>query len=240
MNAIDDRAVAAQALINGVLLTNADIRDLELARARHALAYLKQKLGNAAMLELIKDDLAQTVEQARRWLAASSGGWQTAFVELTVPGPSAAAFHLWYSHTIQDSACEPELRAGHPEHFVSHPHVDGIEVVENVGETELPWRILYRPLQDDGGFPMPWSPDYSAHFGAELVMDGVRVGFTMHQLRDVDGHLEMKLSTFLPTAAPRELVARHLHHFTIEFRNWSIQAWRDASLSSANGVQSSS
>ena len=54
----DDRDYQASALLAGKPLTNRDIRDAELARARHALVYLKQKLGDEATRDLLKEDLA--------------------------------------------------------------------------------------------------------------------------------------------------------------------------------------
>lgn len=56
-----DADYSAVALIDGGALDNAAIRDIE--RARGALAYLKNRIGNAAMRALLKDDLART--QAR-------------------------------------------------------------------------------------------------------------------------------------------------------------------------------
>ena len=49
---------AASAILGDQRLSNEDILRVELRRARHALAYLKQKLGNEAIRGLLKDDLA--------------------------------------------------------------------------------------------------------------------------------------------------------------------------------------
>ena len=120
---------------------------------------------------------------------------------------------------------EDVLRAGHPEHFVLHPSEAGIEVVENVGETDLPWRIIYRSLPDDA-FPLPWEAGYPVRFGAEIVDgDGLRVGYTMHHSRDAEDGLHLLLRTLLPQVAPPALVERHLRHFAIEFTNWTRVAW---------------
>ena len=129
-------------------LSDRDIRDAELERARHALAYLKGKLGNSAMRALIADDLEVMRATVRGWVEISGGAWQTASLELTVPGPSAREFQDWYVDAMARGR-EAELRAGHPEHFVSHPLVDRVEVVENIGETALPWRVfrLSAPLR---------------------------------------------------------------------------------------------
>ena len=117
---------------------------------------------------------------------------------------------------------EAELRAGHPEHFVSHPLVDRVEVVENIGETALPWRVFYRALPSDFAFPLPWDAAYALHYGMEILdADGLRVGFSMRQSRDIEDGLRLKFTTVLPKAAPLDLPLRHLNHFAIEFRNWT-------------------
>ena len=91
-SAIDDRLFHTAVAIGGETLAQQDIRDLELARARHALAYLKQKLGNDAMRQLLDDDLRAMMAKVRGWVEMSAGVWQSGTVTLTVPGPSASAF----------------------------------------------------------------------------------------------------------------------------------------------------
>ena len=219
-----DREFRAVAVVGEERLDNHGIRDAELDRARHALAYLKGKLGNDAMRRLLDDDLQTMAAQVRSWVEASRGMWQSGSMHLTVPGPSAQAFQDWYVAAMAGGR-EAELRAGHPEHFVSHPLPGLVEVVENVGETELPWRIFYRALPEDFAFPMAWDPSYALRYGMEIVdADGLRVGFSMRQSRDEDDGPHLQFTTFLPKAAPPELVRRHLNHFAIEFRNWTHAA----------------
>ncbi len=218
--------IARAVLSTGVMDDDA-IRGEELTRAQHALAYLKGKIGNARMRELLAEDTARTKAQARTWVEQSAGRWRTDQVELVVSGPTAKDFHRWYEQAMAEKR-EAVLRAGHPEHFMLHPEDDGIEVIENIGETDLPWRVVYRALPEDA-FPLPWDGGYPTRFGAELVdSDGLRLGFTMHESRDCDDGMHLLLRTVLPEAAPSWLVQRHLHHFVIEFRNWTEVAWREA------------
>ena len=222
-----DREFRATAVIGDERLDDQGIRDAELDRARHALAYLKGKLGNDAMRNLLDDDLHAMATRVRGWVEASQGVWQGGSLHLTVPGPSARAFQDWYVAAMAGGR-EVELRAGHPEHFVSHPMPSLVEVVENVGETALPWRIFYRALPDSFAFPRAWDPAYALHYGMEIVdADGLRVGFSMRQSRDQADGLHLHFTTLLPEAAPSTLVRRHLNHFAIEFRNWTRMAWLD-------------
>ncbi|MEJ7660288.1 MAG: hypothetical protein WKG07_12080 [Hymenobacter sp.] len=80
------------ARIGPELLTEADLRHAELARARHALAYLKAKLGNEALRELLKEDLAAITARVQEWVGASRGAGQTGLVELAVPGSCRRRF----------------------------------------------------------------------------------------------------------------------------------------------------
>ena len=219
-----DRKFRAVAFIGDERLDNHDVRDAELDRARHALAYLKGKLGNDMMRHLLDDDLQAMATQVRSWVEASRGVWQSGSIRLVVPGPSAQAFQDWYVAAMV-GGWEADLRAGHPEHFVNHPLPSLVEVVENIGETELPWRVFYRALPGDFAFPMAWDATYALHYGMEIVdADGLRVGFSMRQSRDEEDGLHLQFTTFLPKAAPPELVRRHLNHFAIEFRNWTRAA----------------
>ena len=237
----DDRSDAA-ALIGGQRFDDADIRGTELERAKHALAYLTRKIGNRAMHDLLKPDLDRMSETVRAWVAASHGAWQPGTVELVIPGLTASNFLHWYRRTTVANGAdaadrETKLRAGHPEHFINHPRTDGIEVIESVGATELPWHVLYRPLPEDADYPAPWDPGYPVRFGAEVVMDGVRVGYSMRQLRDgIDG-MHLRCTAHLPQAAPPALVRRHLTHFMIEFRNWSLAARRERDGHKPGGEQ---
>ncbi len=224
-SATSDRSFHTAVSIGSERLAQDDIRDLELERARHALTYLKQKLGNDRMRQLIDDDLRAMMAKVRGWVEMSAGAWQSGTVTLAVPGPSASAFQDWYVANVTGKR-EAELRAGHPEHFISHPLSDTVEVVENIGETELPWRVFYRTLPEDFRFPMPWDPAYSGHYGMEILdCDGLRVGYSMRQSRDEADGLHLSFTTHLPNAAPADLVRRHLNHFAIEFRNWTRAAW---------------
>lgn len=83
--------------------------------------------------------------QVQAWARDSDGAWQSASMVLVVSGPPAADFRRWYGELF---ACDRQrvLRAGHPEHFVNRSWGAGsAEVIENVGETDLPWRIFYEP-----------------------------------------------------------------------------------------------
>ena len=233
--ATGDRLLQAIGTIGDERLSNEDILDLELNRARRSLAYLKRKIGNDGMRRLLDDDLQTMMAKVRGWVEASGGAWRTASLDLAVPGPGARAFQDWYEDMV-GSGREAEMRAGHPEHFISHPMTGQVEVVENIGETELPWRVFYRALPEDFAYPSAWDASYTLHYGMELLdADGLRVGFSMRQSRDAEAGLQLRFTTHLPQAAPADLVQRHLHHFAIEFRNWTHMALQEREAAHLQG-----
>lgn len=202
-------------------LSGEDIRLHELDRARHALAYLKDKLGNDTIRQLLEPDTTAMTAQVRRWADASHGQWRSASVELTTDGPSAAGFYDWYRASTEH-AREADLWAGHPEHFINHPVPGMLEVIENIGETDLPWRVFYRNLPDSAPFPRPWDDAFPVRFGAEILdATKARVGWSMRQLRDTPHGTRFRITSSLPSAAPEELTDRHLHHMAIEYTNWA-------------------
>ncbi len=98
-------------------------------------------------------------------------------------------------------------------------------MVENIGETDLPWLVFYAPLPEGEALPEPWSEDFSIHLGSQRLDDrGTRIAYTLHQLRDEPDGLRMRLTTYLPVATPAEIVDRHLRHLCIEFSNWAAIA----------------
>ncbi len=220
----DDRSFTTTATAEGARLTEHDIRSHELVRARRALAYLKTKVGDEAMRRLLADDVATMTATVRGWVEASAGRWRSAEITLATPGPGAVAFRDWYAQVVAEQR-SAAMRAGHPEHYLNTPGRDGIEVIEPVGETDLPWRIIYRTVDPTGDLPVAWPSDFPVRFAAEIVDgDGLRVGYSLRALRDVEGGMEMRLITCLPAACPDALLSRHLRHFAIEYRNWAVLA----------------
>ena len=212
-----------RALISGRTLDDAAIRDIELTRARRALAYLKVKIGNAAMRDLLKEDLDETQARNKARVEASGGRWKWGSLELVVPGPRAAAFHEYFMTMMKEDR-QPELRAGHPEHFMNVPLGPRAEVIENVGQDDLPWFIRLDFTPPGTEFPAPWDPAYPAEHRLGALIndaDGLRIGSAIHEMRDAEDGLHVKLTIILPDAAPDAFVEGHLHHFAVEFRNWT-------------------
>jgi hypothetical protein len=225
-NNIGHSSFEVEASLDGKRLTGGDILEMELVRSRRALAYLKAKIGNDAMRELLRSDLDLTTAQTGEWARSSAGEWTIGVLELELPGPGAEEFEDWFMQTMHKDD-EATLRAGHPDHFLNHPRPDGTaEVIENVGEDELPWHIFLDFVGAETEFPTLWDPAYPCRFGVLIKnSEGTHIGSALHELRDGERGLVAKLTIHLPAAAPSELVQGHLRHFAIEFRNWTEMAF---------------
>lgn len=204
-------------------MSPADLDAEELSRAHGALAYLKAKLGNDRMRELLADDVAKTSESSGNW-AKESKGWKSANFRLVVPGPGAAAFHGFFMQMMKEDR-QLDLRAAHPDHFMNIPLGPKAEVIENIGEDRLPWHIKLEFTADQSRYPETWDDAYPERLGAVIFnTDGVQIGSAMHEMRDTPDGTEIKFTIILPEAAPDSLLDGHLRHFAVEFRNWTRMA----------------
>lgn len=201
----------------------ADLDAEELTRARGALAHLKTRIGSEGMRQLLADDLLETTRRTEAWAAASTG-WKSADFTLVLPGPDAATFHGYFLGLMKRGR-ESDLRAGHPDHFLNHP-VDGgrggAQVIENVGEDDLPWSIELTFTTDQEKYPVSWDDGYPERVGALISSsNGTQIGSALHELRDTSDGMEIKFTIILPDAAPDALLDGHLRHFAVEWRNWA-------------------
>lgn len=201
-----------------------DIAKLELTRAKGALAFLKAKIENDGMRSLLADEVRESADRTKAWVDASGGDWRSGSLELIVPGPSAKAFHGFFMHLMRDDM-QMELRAAHPDHFMNVPLGPRAEVIENVGEDDIPWFIGLEFTQDASRFPTTWDESYPERLGAIIRnVDGLVIGSAMHEMKDEADGTHILLTITLPSAAPERLVRGHLEHFAVEFSTWTRHA----------------
>lgn len=216
-------------IIGAERLSALDIVKLELARAKGALEFLKAKVGNDRMRALLADEIRQSADRTAEWVRASNGAWRSGVLELVVPGPSAKAFHGFFMAMMKEDR-QSELRAAHPDHFMNVPLGQRAEVIENVGEDDIPWFIHLEFTQDAAKFSTSWDDSYPERLGAIIRnVDGVLIGSAMHEMKDAADGTHIRLTITLPQAAPEGLVRGHLEHFAVEFSTWTRHARSQAS-----------
>ncbi|WP_141214134.1 hypothetical protein [Aeromonas sp. A35_P] len=212
------------ALIDGVLIEEADIINMELSRAHHALNFLKSKIDPNMMHSIMARELLETTNKSEKWVSESEGKWQSNSVLLTVDGLSADDFHLYFMGLIKNNN-EPEIRAAHPDHYRNRILSGGPEIIENIGEDNYPWHVFGRfiSVSDIPAFEQEKSFDISFGLEVKSVNDNV-IAYAGHELRNFKSGMQAKLTIVLPYLAEKTLVRGHLNHFAVEFRNWCLSA----------------
>lgn len=201
---------------------------LELARARHALQYLKSKLEEQTLMSLIHEDLDKTTRKAEQWALQSNGEWKSGSVVIVMSSISAERFHAYFMGMMRRRD-EIALRIAHPDHYRNKITDSGPEIIENIGEDLYPWHVfgefcdakLIPATQVDGS--------YSIGFGlAVKSKNGRTIGYANHEMKDYEDGMKVKLTIVLPRSAEERLIRGHLNHFMVEFRNWYGAALSDA------------
>ena len=206
--------------IAGEFYSDQTIQTMELVRARRALEYLKTKLGEEAIIRLIQQDLDTVTARAESWAQTSDGAWKSGHVLLHMPSITSKAFMDWFDAVIAQGDGKP-LRIAHPDHLLNRILPGGAEVIENLGEDALPWHFFGQFSPIDAAIPLRADAAYPIGFALTVKsVKGIIIAYALHELRDVDGGMEAKLTIVLPRAAPDALIHGHLNHFAIEFRNW--------------------
>lgn len=197
--------------------------DWELFFARRALANLKSRLGQQALLELLEPDTAASAETLKAWADSSQGQWRPALTQLHVHGISAGEF---VSYFMSITGEQPKLLAAQPEHFVlaeagnDLSHV--IRVVENLGRYISDFYITFTG-EDQAIAEL--NPDYPTRMvGSVALADGTTIGHALHQFRETTDGFDALFAIYFPAAAPEELIEGHRQHLAVEFTNWIVGA----------------
>lgn len=197
--------------------------DWELFFARRALANLKSRLGQQALLELLEPDTAASAETLKAWADSSRGQWRPAATQLQFHGISAGEF---VSYFMSITGEQPKLLAAQPEHFVLAEAGNGpshvIRVVENLGRYISDFYITFTG-EDQAVAEL--APDYPTRMvGTVALADGTTIGHALHQFRETTDGFDALLAIYFPAAAPEEFIEGHRQHLAVEFTNWIVGA----------------
>ncbi|SKY84288.1 Uncharacterised protein [Mycobacteroides abscessus subsp. bolletii] len=216
-----DHALAVRTVIDGTEYTQDDIRRWELDRARAALALLKDRIGDAAMRELLSEDLRTADETMAALLAASAGAWRAAVTEMEVDGITTERFLNWWQSrfTVADRAA---LLAANPEHYLADPAGGVVEIIETIGSGPLRFFLTFHDgvaIEDEGHDTYPIRIG-----GTGRLADGTEICRVMHEFGDGPFGLRIRLTIQFPTHAPKHVFTGHQWHFACEFLNWAHAA----------------
>ncbi|CDT20069.1 hypothetical protein [Vibrio coralliirubri] len=211
---------------SGVILNNNDIIAMDLERSHKALKFIKAKFHHHVKY-FLKDEIAITTQQSEKYVEDSEGKWKSGYTKITMPFLTYQEYHSWFMKKLA-SRDEIALQDGHPDHYlnaVSESNPNLVEIIENLGEDELPW-FLIGEFVDSVAVPFERDETYPADFCLRIKSsNNVVLGYATHEFKnDKHNNCNIKLTIILPEKAPDYLIKGHLNHFTIEFRNWYLAA----------------
>ncbi|MFE3202570.1 hypothetical protein [Embleya sp. NPDC059237] len=210
-------ALTVRTVIDGTEYTQDDIRRWELDRARNALALLKDRIGDAAMRELLTEDLRAADEIMAPLPDASGGAWRSAVTEMEIGGITAEQFLTWWQGRLA-SADRTALLAANPEHYLANSADGVVEIIETIGSGPLRFFLTFNDgveIEDEGHETYPVRIG-----GTGRLTDGTEICRVMHEFGDGPRGLRIRLTIQFPAGAPEHVFTGHQWHFACEFLNW--------------------
>ncbi|MGW9213020.1 hypothetical protein ACWGR4_39415 [Embleya sp. NPDC055664] len=210
-------ALTVRTVIDGTEYTQDDIRRWELDRARNALALLKNRIGDAAMRELLTEDLRAADEIMAPLPDASGGAWRSAVTEMEIGGITTEQFLTWWQGRLA-SADRTALLAANPEHYLANSADGVVEIIETIGSGPLRFFLTFHDgveIEDEGHETYPVRIG-----GTGRLTDGTEICRVMHEFGDGPRGLRIRLTIQFPAGAPEHVFTGHQWHFACEFLNW--------------------
>ncbi|WNC13025.1 hypothetical protein [Brevibacillus brevis] len=206
----------------GIPLTREEIDNIDLEKAKEALAETKERLGNDAIKELYKEKLELSDAMWREIAEKSPAreNLQPCIIEVEAKGLSIQEFAVYFKQIEEKGGLAMASRI-HPEHYYGDI-VPGVQtIIETFGMYKEPsyWRL---EISNDGYKPIELDADTAMTLCAaiKLASDGTDTKLiAMHQFKPTEDGLKIKLGAFLPEAAPKEMIEGHKWHFAVEFNN---------------------
>ncbi|MEC1599848.1 hypothetical protein P9D60_20630 [Bacillus spizizenii] len=211
------------AVVNGKTLDETDIKLLELEEAHKALRLLKSRTGRSLEEIFTREELDESAEQYKKWVAESNGEWKSTDVRFTFKGLKAEEFLKNLANITKDPF---EALLFSPQHYVGEQIFDSNHnflknrVIEVAGG--LPVEIFGK-FGEEFSEVVPPNPEYPFRMVAKFyTRDDVHIMGCHHEFRDTEEGFEGTLAIYFPKAA-EEARLHHQKHLCIEFRN---MCWR--------------
>ncbi len=214
-------------LVEKSVLRASQVENLSLEAAKQLLAQTKESLGRDEILHLYDKELRAS---DKMWSEISStspakSDLQAGIVNVRTQGISIYQFLAVNAEVVkQNGLYIPSLI--HPEHYSFDVKNGEQIIVETFGMYKNPTYMHLIPA-NDGYTPIPLDKDTSfAMVGythlAHNDLDTKIVG--MHQFKEQEDDLDIKLGVFLPKTAPKEMLEGHKWHLMVEFNNCLLLA----------------
>ncbi|MGN1381475.1 MAG: hypothetical protein ACI4W2_01515 [Eubacterium sp.] len=198
------------------------IDGISLEDARPLLAETKEKLGREKIQELYREELLAGDEMWHEIASKSrtKENLQQKIVEVHAKGISIYQFMMVNGSLAKENNLYLPSMV-HPEHYSFEARGGEQIIIERFGMYKYPAYMHLIPAKD-GYRPIPVDEDTTmVMVGYTTLMhdesDTKLVG--MHQFKECDDGLKVKLGVFLPEAAPKEMLEGHQWHLMVEFNN---------------------
>lgn len=207
--------------------TEADLARIENeARGRSSLL-LREKLGSAAAIDLLKDEIEEGDRRWTEYVQMSRGRWKSNGFELDVKGFTSDSWLDWIAANLDDELMHFSV---HPEHYAwistaklgEDPSRGSHVIVEPVGDLMLRFYVHDHEWE---GMEEYFDEAYPKRRGTQLaVRDGTIVGKSISQCRDTDDGYRFRFQVFKPAALPDVDVVSHLDHAVVEYIHYMERA----------------
>lgn len=209
--------------LNGKAYTREDIKSLNLEDAQEVLACAKERLGRDKIRSIYAEDLEKG-DAMWKDIAASSPSrknLQAGIVEVEAKGITLEQFMLCNQGLAKSNNLYLPSKM-HPEHYSFEAGPGGTQtIIETFGMYKYPACLHLEPCVD-GYCPIREDADtvMSMVGYTKLMSDGTDTKIIgMHQFKQKDDGIKVKLGVFLPEAAPKEIIEGHKWHLMVEFNN---------------------
>jgi hypothetical protein len=199
----------------------------EAKAAKRASLNLRTLLFEAPMLELLKEQLAESDRRIKEYISTSTD-FDYGRLILNVKGIKSAALFAYARKVFEMAKGTPEqkkqnvvnsLFVVHPEHYATGGEGGGgIECMGGLATFTNPVPC-----------PVEQAPEFIKQFedktypirmaGAGPLKDGTPFTYVLQQYKDTDDGLQVNLMIWYPAGCPASYVEEHIEHYAVEFCN---------------------
>ncbi len=205
-----------------------DVVRLENEALRRSTMLLREKLGSAAAIELLRDEIDEGDAFWTRCVEEAAGEWkEIKGFEIEVMGFDPSSWFDWISTNLDDETMHFSV---HPEHYAwtstaklgEDPSLGSHVIVEPMGDYML--RLYVRDHEWEGMKEL-YDDDFPDRRGTELALrNGVVVGKSVGQTKQVEDGFRFRFKVLKPATVPDRVLGSMDHGF-LEYVRYMERAY---------------
>lgn len=208
-------------------VTGKPMDQIEIEASRRALATIKNRLGSARLMELLRSEIEETDRLWEEWARQSDGEWSRSTVVMEVTGITSQRWIDWIKSNLSDEAMHFSV---HPEHYVWKKAAD-IDSGFSRGDyiiCELVGRFIFRiyiEIAEWQGWEKYADPEFPTRMMVSgYTRNGVEVLRSIAQYRPIPGGFIFKYDGFHPAAIPAP-ASSTAEQVVLEYSNYMRTAY---------------